>query len=106
MLYINVYECQQVYGGPEEGGWWFDAEVPVYEDATDYSQDFPIQTEGQPISFTAKRGRQALRIARRLEKKYPFSRNRYTSAANFDGNYRVAIEKNPPQAWDNYQPYS
>lgn len=21
--YVNVYSVQQVYGGPEEGGWWY-----------------------------------------------------------------------------------
>jgi hypothetical protein len=25
MLHVNVYERFRVYGGPEEGGWWFDA---------------------------------------------------------------------------------
>ena len=24
MYYINVYEMSQAYGGPEEGGWWYD----------------------------------------------------------------------------------
>jgi hypothetical protein len=27
--YINVYEVSQEYGGPEEGGWWFEAGYPV-----------------------------------------------------------------------------
>jgi hypothetical protein len=22
-FYVNVYELDRVYGGPEEGGWWF-----------------------------------------------------------------------------------
>ena len=28
--FVNVYECAQVYGGPEEGGWWFITGAPVY----------------------------------------------------------------------------
>lgn len=24
MLYLNEYETDRAYGGPEEGGWWFD----------------------------------------------------------------------------------
>jgi hypothetical protein len=23
--YVNIYELEQHYGGPEEGGWWFDS---------------------------------------------------------------------------------
>ena len=23
-LYVNEYEVQRAYGGPEEGGWWYD----------------------------------------------------------------------------------
>tara|TARA_R110000787_G_scaffold37867_13_gene95914 strand:- start:5343 stop:5672 length:330 start_codon:yes stop_codon:yes gene_type:complete len=22
-MYLNIYECSQAYGGPEEGGWWY-----------------------------------------------------------------------------------
>jgi hypothetical protein len=27
--YVNVYAIKRCYGGPEEGGWWFDAGEPV-----------------------------------------------------------------------------
>lgn len=23
-VWVNVYEVERVYGGPEEGGWWYD----------------------------------------------------------------------------------
>lgn len=29
MYYVHKHEVQQMYGGPEEGGWWFDSGVPV-----------------------------------------------------------------------------
>lgn len=37
MKYVNAYELTQGYGGPEEGGWWYDvgtplASVPIYDD--------------------------------------------------------------------------
>lgn len=28
-LYLNAYELERCYGGPEEGGWWFDSGTPV-----------------------------------------------------------------------------
>lgn len=27
--YLNVYKVSRAYGGPEEGGWWYDAGYPV-----------------------------------------------------------------------------
>lgn len=29
LLYVNVYEVDRRYGGPEEGGWWYDVGVVV-----------------------------------------------------------------------------
>jgi len=29
MAWVNVYETDRVYGGPEEGGWWFTTGEPV-----------------------------------------------------------------------------
>lgn len=28
-IYVNVYELAQGYGGPEEGGWYYEAGVPI-----------------------------------------------------------------------------
>lgn len=29
LLYVNAYLVCRVYGGPEEGGWWFNAGEPL-----------------------------------------------------------------------------
>ena len=29
MAYLNTYQIWQCYGGPEEGGWWYEAGTPV-----------------------------------------------------------------------------
>lgn len=29
LLYLNVYEVGRIYGGPEEGGWWYNHHEPV-----------------------------------------------------------------------------
>ena len=29
MLFLNVYAVERVYGGPEEGGWWYNCGVPL-----------------------------------------------------------------------------
>lgn len=28
-VYLNTYEVYQAYGGPEEGGWWYECGTPV-----------------------------------------------------------------------------
>jgi len=28
-IYLNIYEVQRCAGGPEEGGWYFDAGIPI-----------------------------------------------------------------------------
>ena len=28
-VYLNTYEVWQAYGGPEEGGWWYEAGIPA-----------------------------------------------------------------------------
>ena len=28
-IYVNVYEITRHYGGPEEGGWWFNSGNPI-----------------------------------------------------------------------------
>lgn len=29
VVYVNAYAVSQLYGGPEEGGWWYDAGTPL-----------------------------------------------------------------------------
>ena len=29
LRYVNVYLVEQAYGGPEEGGWWYEVGEPV-----------------------------------------------------------------------------
>jgi hypothetical protein len=37
MIYVNAYRVSRAYGGPEEGGWWYDvgepmASVPIHSE--------------------------------------------------------------------------
>lgn len=43
LLYMNVYESTRVYGGPEEGGWWYTRNECVYTFAS--SDECSIMTE-------------------------------------------------------------
>lgn len=39
MKYVNVYGHDREYGGPEEGGWWFDTMTPVEEWCRSFSDE-------------------------------------------------------------------
>lgn len=38
-LFVNVYEAGRVYGGPEEGGWWFDTGTPLASVPVELTED-------------------------------------------------------------------
>jgi hypothetical protein len=41
MWYVNVYEVDRAYGGPEEGSWYYDTGDPVHEATETYfTEDF------------------------------------------------------------------
>jgi hypothetical protein len=31
-IWVNVYDTAKRYGGPEEGGWWFETGTPIWTD--------------------------------------------------------------------------
>jgi len=42
--YVNVYEVDRNYGGPEEGGWWYDSGEPVASIQCDERQVEQVKT--------------------------------------------------------------
>jgi hypothetical protein len=56
-LYVTLYEVSRDYGGPEEGGWWYDWWTPVK-------------------TFKARDDRHAERLRDRLQKQHPITRPR------------------------------
>ena len=52
LMYVNAYEVYRAYGGPEEGGWWYDrgeakASVPV---RGEYRNDVYRGVRPSPVS--------------------------------------------------------
>lgn len=55
--FICVYEVDRVYGGPEEGGWWYDTRTFVYRDPRPFfpKGDWPIyEFEAEYEAFKAE----------------------------------------------------
>ena len=45
-MFVNVYEVSREYGGPEEGGWWFDTGQPVAIFVVPYPSEVGIPNDG------------------------------------------------------------
>jgi len=61
MYYIHKYEVAQQYGGPEEGGWWYNAGDPV--------EDWKlVMVEDEEVAFEVCRALNAAEYVRRDEK--------------------------------------
>lgn len=77
LTFVNVYEVDRIYGGPEEGGWYYDA--------------------GQLITSRQVPVDQAESVRDALEREYPkgTGRNASWSVCYSGGDYRVWIESAP-----------
>lgn len=86
--WVNVYHMYQEYGGPEEGGWYYDSWEIV--------ESIRKRTRGR-----------AEELAERLRRaQYPDHRNRSKSNYwNKRQDYRVSVEKTPGEDDSNYQPW-
>lgn len=131
-MYVNTYKVGRDYGGPEEGGWWFDvwtpiASVPVdethvhrdtwmhYTGITEEQYDEHINSPGGldwhelsgGLDFagcmqTARRT-QAEAIAEQWRARYPYTGKRGSVIGG--GDYDVRIEDRFAVAGDNYRPW-
>ena len=88
-LYVNVYLIDRAYGGPEEGGWWYDtgelvrstqcdteaaAEVKRAEEEAACN----VENHGKPdISSVRSEGRYAVRVESEAGADYPAARPHY-----------------------------
>ena len=82
--YVNVYEMTRLYGGPEEGGWWYDAgelilskKLPNVDAAYDYAES--------------------------LSEKYPSTGKRYSVLGGED--YAIHVDADPGEDFPKERPY-
>lgn len=80
-LYVTVYWVERRYGGPEEGGWWYEYyEIAVKEDGGLEQLSFPVDSQEE-----------AEKLKEKLSDEYPFEPNELSSV-NGIGTHLVIIE--------------
>jgi hypothetical protein len=88
--YINIYELDRHYGGPEEGGWWYDSGTPVV------SLALPDGTH----EHEAQEAVDALRMV------YTYANRMGSVLYPEDGyDYSVVLEEEPAKAYPTERPY-
>lgn len=74
--YVNIYEVDREYGGPEEGGWWFTSGTLVH------SEELVGTHEAREARLAA------------LESEYPYSGD--SGLVNYDGgDFHIYVEDAP-----------
>lgn len=82
--YVNTYDVDRGYGGPEEGGWWYDLGVPV--------ASVPFDTLREAEAFQEE-----------IEKRFP-NTGKYSSVIYTGGDYRTYIERRFAEPWPDRAP--
>ena len=86
MMYVNVYIEQLVYGGPEEGGWYYHAGELV-----------------ESISVDTKC--EAEELHKKMESKWSNDGRRPISSVLSNGEYCVCIEDHFAESYPKYRPH-
>jgi hypothetical protein len=81
--YVNVYSLERNYGGPEEGGWWYDSGDPV--------RSVKAYTDAEADS-----------LVENFKQHYPSTGNRYSVLGGED--YGVYVEDHPAAAFPTERP--
>lgn len=68
-MYVNAYEIEQAYGGPEEGGWWYDVMTPC--------ASIPVRSMGEALDA-------ANRLDGLMEQNYGDERHRSSVVGGMD----------------------
>jgi hypothetical protein len=60
MFYVHKYEVAQQYGGPEEGGWWFNLYTPEVSNIADFDYEEDAYDLCRALNRRERRRRETL----------------------------------------------
>lgn len=100
-LWVNLYMHDRVYGGPEEGGWFYSTLTP-FDPAEVYEED--LRLEGVKAYATEREAKRAYEALLEWEKEANASRRDVSSVIS-EGVYSVQWEAFPPTAEPQRKPH-
>jgi hypothetical protein len=88
IIYVNAYEVSRHFGGPEEGGWYYDVGEPM--------ASIPCMTEDEVE-------RASIQIYENLGPTYQGRRTRFSVIG--EENLKVVFESHPAEPWPKETPH-
>lgn len=88
--YVTVYDLSRHFGGPEEGGWWYDTGEVIERHIVIAANDAELTERINTL-------------VSRLEEEWPPTGRRFSVLGGDD--YRVSVSDEPGADWSNYQPW-
>jgi len=100
--HVNVYLVDRAYGGPEEGGWWYEYGEPAEAGDLDpvYARDggtFPVA--GATVDWR-KRAEELADVCHEVNADRPSIQH-----TNSAGEYVVRVEEHEPRTWPEARPH-
>lgn len=90
LKYVNIYLIDRAYGGPEEGGWYF---------------DYGVFIGGEAVEPSRERINKAIEIADKYCDKENEDRNDDIGSVLSEGKYVVYVEDEPGRDWPEEKPH-
>jgi len=99
-LYLAIDEIDRSYGGPEEGGWWYDSGTVVAYEAVRvcYKPDGSAWIADGEVKFLRA-------LAAEWQEGYEFGTSYRSSMRPRGEDYRWRVAESIPEDWSNYAPY-
>ena len=102
--YVNVYLEDRAYGGPEEGGWWYDYRTP----ATDASGAGVVPPEWFSPAPVTQRTVNVDRVRAEIQERCYWAnsdRRDDISSVTSEGRFIVLVEDHEPREWPETRPH-
>lgn len=88
--HVNLYLLDRAYGGPEEGGWWYDC--------GEFQRGFTC--------YTAKKAERIRRLVQRIaDARNTDGGNHDLSSVLCEGRYEAHIERHPGKSFPTVRPH-
>jgi Zn-finger nucleic acid-binding protein len=96
VIFVAIFEMDRVYGGPEEGGWWYDAGELKRIVAT-------FSDEDQAYEYS-RRFNRTLHFRREARRNQRYARFPLSSVNYSGGHYQAEVWKEHPHSYPVYKP--
>ncbi len=100
MIYANVYEMDRSYGGPEEGGWYFDIGIAVASFPVPFLDEFWLDGDVSDIADLI-----LAPIREQYPTKSPGTFGSRGSVLGGNEDYSVFFETHTAADFDTYRPW-